>query len=262
MDLPRALTIAGSDSSGGAGIQADLKTFSARGVFGMSAITAITAQNTCGVNAVLNISCDMVAGQIDAVFSDIRIDAVKIGMLSSTDIIRSVADRLRHWRPAFVVLDPVMVSKSGSHLLQPDAVSALRDELLPLVQLVTPNLPEAEVITGRAVVSQDDMFAAAKAICALGARAALIKGGHSSDHANDLLYDGHDARWLPGERIASRNTHGTGCTLSAAIAAETAKGQALLPACEIAKAYVRRAMAAGLAIGEGCGPLHHFVDWY
>lgn len=262
MDLPRALTIAGSDSSGGAGIQADLKTFSALGVFGMSAITAITAQNTRGVNAVQNISCDMVAGQIDAVFNDIRVDAVKIGMLSSADIIRRVAERLRHWRPAFVVLDPVMVSKSGCHLLQPDAVSALRDELLPLVQLVTPNLPEAEVITGKPVVNEGDMLAAAKGICALGARAALVKGGHCKEHANDLLYDGRDARWLPGERIASRNTHGTGCTLSAAIAAEVAKGQALLPACEAAKAYVRRALGAGLAIGEGCGPLHHFIDWY
>lgn len=262
MDLPRALTIAGSDSGGGAGIQADLKTFSALGVFGMSAITAITAQNTQTVTAVQNIDSAIVAAQIDAVFSDIRVDAVKIGMLSSAEIIRCVAERLRQWQPAFVVLDPVMISKSGCHLLQPDAVSALREELLPLVQLLTPNLPEAEVICGRPVTSQDDMLAAAKAIHALGARAVLIKGGHSSEHANDLLYDGHDARWLPGERLASRNTHGTGCTLSAAIAAYTAKGLTLQEACAAAKAYVRRAMAANLEIGEGCGPLHHFVDWY
>jgi hydroxymethylpyrimidine/phosphomethylpyrimidine kinase len=262
MDLPRALSIAGSDSSGGAGIQADLKAFSALGVFGMSAITAITAQNTCGVNAVQTIDCDIIAGQIDAVFADIRVDAVKIGMLANAEIIRCVAARLRHWRPSFVVLDPVMVSKSGSHLLQEDAVSALREELLPLAQLVTPNLPEAAVLCGRAVVSQDDMLAAAREICGFGAAAALIKGGHSQEHANDLLYDGHEARWLLGERINSRNTHGTGCTLSAAIAAEVAKKQPLLAACEQAKAYVRSAMTAGLDIGEGCGPLHHFFAWY
>lgn len=263
MDLPHVLTIAGSDSGGGAGIQADLKTFSAHQTFGLSVITAVTAQNTRTVTRVLNLPPDMVTAQIDTVFSDIRIDAVKIGMLSTPDIITAVADALARWRPPIVVLDPVMVSKSGCYLLQPEAVATLRSRLLPLATLITPNLPEAELLGGRSpITSRHEMTAAAQAILNLGATAVLLKGGHCHDHADDLLLDPSGHRWLPGERLPQPNTHGTGCTLSSAITAQLASGQPLADACQLAKAYVRRAIAANLAIGGGCGPLHHFVDWY
>lgn len=262
MILPHALTIAGSDSGGGAGIQADLKTFSALGVYGMSAITAVTVQNTTSVLGVQEMPPDIVAGQIDAVFSDIRVDAVKIGMLFSAATITAVAGCLRRWQPRFVVLDPVMISKSGHALMQPEAGTALQRELLPLATLVTPNIPEAEAITGLAIASRDDLEKAARAIIALGAKAVLVKGGHSTGDADDLLFDGCGCHWLPGARLAVRNTHGTGCTLSSAIAALSARGLALPEACQQAKDYVRGAMAAGLEIGHGCGPLHHFYQWY
>ena len=262
MILPHALTIAGSDSGGGAGIQADLKTFSALGVFGMSAITAVTVQNTTSVLGVEEMPPDVVAGQIDAVFSDIRVDAVKIGMQFSSATIVAVAACLRRWQPPFVVLDPVMISKSGCALMQPEANTALQRELLPIASLVTPNIPEAETITGMSIKSRSDMEKAAAVIVALGAKAVLVKGGHSTGNADDLFFDGHDCHWLPGARINARNTHGTGCTLSSAIAAFTARGMTLLNACRQAKSYVRGAMAAGLEVGHGCGPLHHFFQWY
>jgi len=262
MDFAHALTIAGSDSGGGAGIQADLKTMAAHKVFGMSAIAAITAQNTTTVTAVQEISPETVAAQIDAVFADIRVDAVKIGMLSSAEIIQAVARCLHHWQPPFVVLDPVMISKSGCHLLQPSAVAALKQELLPLATLITPNIPEAEVLTGLSIQTRADMLAAAEKMQAAGASAVLLKGGHCAEHADDLLLVGKKICWLAGTRLALRNTHGTGCTLSSAIAANLANGCALEDACRKAKEYVRRAIAAGLDIGHGCGPLHHFVDWY
>lgn len=262
MDLKHALTIAGSDSGGGAGIQADLKTMAAHRVFGMSVIVAVTAQNTQTVSAVHDLPLAIVRAQIDAVFSDIRVDAVKIGMLSSQGIIQAVAECLRHWRPVFTVLDPVMISKSGCALLQPDAVAALRKELLPLADLLTPNIPEAEELTGEKIHDRADMRKAAEALLKAGAKAVLIKGGHCPDHADDLLFDGRQECWLKGERIPGRNTHGTGCTLSSAIAANIANGCDLATACAQAKEYVRRAMTAGLDVGQGCGPLHHFVDWY
>jgi hydroxymethylpyrimidine/phosphomethylpyrimidine kinase len=262
MDFKHALSIAGSDSGGGAGVQADLKTMSAHRVFGMSAIVAVTAQNTQTVSAVHDLPPEMVRAQIDAVFSDIRVDAVKIGMLSSRLIILAVAECLRRWRPVFTVLDPVMISKSGCALLQPEAVAALRDDLLPFSDLLTPNIPEAEVLTGTKISDRPGMLAAARSLLQIGAKAVLIKGGHCPDHADDLLFDGKQEFWLPGERIPGRNTHGTGCTLSSAIAANVANGCNLPEACRQAKEYVRRAITVGLEIGKGCGPLHHFVDWY
>jgi hydroxymethylpyrimidine/phosphomethylpyrimidine kinase len=262
MDFAHALTIAGSDSGGGAGIQADLKTMAAHKVYGMSAIAAITAQNTATVSGVQEISPALVAAQIDAVFADIRVDAVKIGMLFSAEIIQAVAACLQRWQPPFVVLDPVMVSKSGCHLLQPAAVSALKECLLPLATVVTPNIPEAEVMTELSIKTRGDMLIAAESLRAAGARAVLLKGGHSTEHADDLLLDGCQEVWLTGTRLTQRNTHGTGCTLSSAIAANLAQGCPLEEACRKAKEYVRRAIAAGLEIGQGCGPLHHFVDWY
>ncbi|MBR0460087.1 MAG: bifunctional hydroxymethylpyrimidine kinase/phosphomethylpyrimidine kinase [Victivallales bacterium] len=261
MDLPRALTIAGSDSGGGAGIQADLKTFSAFGVYGASAITSVTVQNTQTVSDVHDIPPEIVAKQIDAVMSDIRIDAVKIGMLSSPEIIRVVAACLRHWAPPFIVLDPVMVSKSGCKLLHDNAIDALRAELLPLATVITPNIPEAEVLASTNITDAASAEAAARTLLAFGPHAVLLKGGHAQSHANDLLATPDSVTWLPAERIPVRNTHGTGCTLSSAITALLAKGTPLPQACRDAKAYVRRAMAANLNIGHGCGPLHHFVDW-
>ena len=260
-----ALTIAGSDSGGGAGSQADLKTFSALGVFGASAVTAITAQNTQGVRAVEDVSPAMIAAQIDAVLDDMAVDGVKIGMVSRAETIRTVAGRLaaRNLRP---VLDPVMVATSGDRLLQPDAVEALRRELVPLAALVTPNLPEAALLTGTEIAaSEAEMTAQAKAIVSLGADAALVKGGHAGgDEAVDILFDGSQVLRLAAPRIATPNTHGTGCTLSAAIAAGLAKGLALHEAVREAKAYLHGARAAGatLRIGRGSGPVHHFHRWW
>ena len=260
-----ALTIAGSDSGGGAGIQADLKTFSALGVFGTSAITAITAQNTQGVRAVEDVSPAMIAAQIDAVLDDMAIGAVKIGMVSRVETIRTIAQRLAAHgiRP---VLDPVMVATSGDRLLQPDAVEALRTELVPLAALVTPNLPEAALLTGSEIAAgEDEMLAQAQAIVALGASAALVKGGHAGgDEAVDIFFDGRETLRLAAPRIATPNTHGTGCTLSAAIAAGLAKGLPLREAVAEAKAYLHAALAAGatLRIGQGSGPVHHFHRWW
>ena len=262
MDIPHALTIAGSDSGGGAGIQADIKTFSAQGVYAASVITSVTAQNTTAVFGVHDLPPDFVAAQIDAVMSDIRIDAVKVGMLSTPGIIFAVASQLKKWEPGIVVLDPVMLSKSGCKLLHDDAIEALRASLMPLATLITPNVPEAEQLTGLVIDTREDMEAAGRKLLSLGVNAALIKGGHCEDHSDDLLASRNGLLWLPGKRIMARNTHGTGCTLSSAIAAFMAKGESLADACSKAKDYVRRTIEADLQIGRGSGPLHHFVDWY
>nr|WP_307761517.1 bifunctional hydroxymethylpyrimidine kinase/phosphomethylpyrimidine kinase [uncultured Phascolarctobacterium sp.] len=260
--LKHLLTIAGSDSSGGAGIQADLKTFAAHGTFGMSVITAVTAQNTCGVTKVQDIDCDVVQAQIEAVFDDIRVDAVKIGMVSQPQIIKTIAACLRRYAPPIVVVDPVMISKSGYPLLAPEACATLISELLPLATLVTPNLPEAEAITGMKVERREQMRPVAEKIISLGAKAVLVKGGHLQDTADDLLFDGQTERWFTGQRISTKNTHGTGCTLSSSLAANLAKGMSLEAAVQASKEYVTQAIAHGIALGSGCGPTHHFVDLY
>ena len=260
--MKNLLTIAGSDSSGGAGVQADLKTFAAHGTFGMSVITAVTAQNTCGVTKVQNIDCDVVKAQIEAVFDDIRVDAVKIGMVSQPEIIETIASCLRHYQPKIIVVDPVMISKSGYPLLAPEACATLIKELLPLATLLTPNLPEAEAITGLHVTKKEEMRPVAEKIIALGAKAVLVKGGHLNDTADDLLFDGLEETWFPGKRIATKNTHGTGCTLSSSLAANLAKGLSLKEAVQASKHYVTTAIEHGIALGSGCGPTHHFVDLY
>ena len=261
--MKHLLTIAGSDSSGGAGIQADLKTFAAHGVFGMSVITAVTAQNTCGVTQVQDITPEVIAAQIDAVFSDIRVDGVKIGMVSRSESICAIAKGLKYWKPAIVVVDPVMISKSGYPLLQPEACDTLIRELLPLATLLTPNLPEAEAICGFAIHTESEMEQAANKILALGARAVLVKGGHlEGSRADDYLFDGEKGIWIPGERIVSEHTHGTGCTLSSALAANLAQGLSLEKAVRAGKQYVTTGIEYGITLGKGHGPTHHFVDLY
>jgi hydroxymethylpyrimidine/phosphomethylpyrimidine kinase len=260
MSVPKALTIAGSDSGGGAGIQADLKTFSAFRVFGMSVITALTAQNSVGVHGVLNVTPEFVARQIDAVLGDFGADAVKIGMLSTAPIIAAVAERLRHHGVGPIVLDPVMIAKSGDPLLEPAARAALVRELLPLAAVVTPNLHEAAVLAEMPVESEQDMDAAARRILALGARHVLVKGGHLKDSATDLLWDGGTLVRFEAPRIDSTATHGTGCTYSSAIAAGLARGHTLVAAIGEAKAYVTAAIRDGFAAGRGVGTLRHFVE--
>lgn len=255
-----ALTIAGSDSGGGAGIQADLKTFQALGVYGMSAITAITAQNTVGVRAIHEIPPEIVASQIDAVVEDIGVDGLKTGMLASAAIIGAVADRVRtHGLERILVVDPVMVAKSGDRLLRGDAVRALIEELLPLAAIVTPNLPEAEVLVGRSLHGEEDLPRAAREIRALGPQAVVMKGGHLSGDATDLFFDGRREVRLEAPRIDTRSTHGTGCTFSAAIAARIALGDDPLDAVRAAKAYLTAALAHATPIGAGHGPVAH--DW-
>ena len=257
-----ALTIAGSDSGGGAGIQADLKTFAALGVYGASAITALTAQNTRGVVAIHTVPADFVTAQVDAVFSDLAVGAVKIGMLGSADVVAAVATALDKWKAANVVLDPVMVATSGDRLIGEDAVAVLKRVLIRRARVVTPNLPEAAALLGTAVAADERAMAAqAEAICALGAQAVLIKGGHGTGAESvDLLLDSGTPTRLAAPRVATRNTHGTGCTLSSAIAAGLAKGEKLDDAVRHAKDFVTAAIAAAdqLGIGHGHGPLHHF----
>ena len=255
-----ALTIAGSDCSGGAGIQADLKTMTMNGVFGMSAVTALTAQNTTGVTGISEVSPDFLRQQIDMVFQDIRPDAVKIGMVSSAGLIEAIAERLRAYQAENIVVDPVMVATSGSSLIETDAVATMKEKLLPLATLVTPNIPEAEVLSGLTVRNEEDMLAAAKAISESHGCAVLVKGGHSINDANDLLYSQGQARWFYGKRIDNPNTHGTGCTLSSAIAANLAKGKDLESAVERAKAYISGALGAMLDLGHGRGPMNHLFD--
>ena len=261
--MKHLLTIAGSDSSGGAGIQADLKTFAAHGVFGMSVITAVTAQNTCGVTAVQDINPEIITAQIDAVFSDIRVDGVKIGMVSRSESICAIAEGLKKWKPPVIVVDPVMISKSGYPLLQPEACETLIRELLPLATVLTPNLPEAEAICGFAIHTEQDMEKAARKILGLGAKAVLVKGGHmEGNRADDYLFDGVNGIWLAGERIATEHTHGTGCTLSSALASNLARGLSLEEAVQAGKQYVTTGIQYGLVLGKGHGPTHHFVDLY
>jgi hydroxymethylpyrimidine/phosphomethylpyrimidine kinase len=260
MTVPTALTIAGSDSGGGAGIQADLKTFSAFRVFGTSVLAALTAQNSLGVHGVFNVPPEFVARQIDAVLSDIGADAVKIGMLSTAPIIRAVAEQLSAHGPRPIVLDPVMIAKSGDALLEPDARAALISDMLPLAEVVTPNLHEAATLTGMAVSTEADMEEAARRIRGLGPRNVLVKGGHLKDAATDILWDGRNMRRFTAPRLDSPHTHGTGCTLSAAIAAGLARGRALDDAVEEAKRYVTAAIEAGFQAGRGVGALRHFVE--
>lgn len=265
--IPNVLTIAGSDSGGGAGIQADLKTFSALGAYGASVITALTAQNTRGVTGVLAPDAAFVKAQLDAVFDDIRVDAVKIGMLANAAIVRAVGDALRRYTPGYVVLDTVMISKSAHALLAPDAVDALRSELLPLATLVTPNLPEAAALLGvEPATTEDEMVRQGQALLKTGARAVLMKGGHLPDAAAspDWLVDANRTVRLDGPRVPVSNTHGTGCTLSAAIAALLPRQSDLECAVREAKAYLTGAITASgrLDVGQGVGPVHHFHRWW
>ena len=256
------LTIAGSDSGGGAGIQADLKTFSALGSYGCTVITALTAQNTQGVTGVMEVPPAFVSAQIDAVFADLEVAAVKIGMLGSAGVVEAVAAGVERWRPRWVVLDPVMVAKSGDKLLADDAVQALRDRLVPLAHVITPNLPEAAVLLGEAPVSTiDAMPAQAERLLRLGTEAVVLKGGHlDSAESPDLLHSREGSTWLEAARVATRHTHGTGCTLSSAITAFLAQGLPLPAAVADAKTYLNAAIAAAdqLAVGKGHGPVHHF----
>ena len=253
---PRALTIAGSDSGGGAGIQADLKTFAALGVWGTTAVTSITVQNTLGVTGAADVPAETVGAQIRSVALDIGVDAAKTGMLSSAEIVREVAGAIRDMRIGNVVVDPVFVSKHGNRLLREDAVEVLRSELVPLAVLVTPNLPEASGLAGFVVGRKDDMRKAAEVIVSMGAGAALIKGGHLEQRgADDLFFDGDREEWLEAERIDTPNTHGTGCVLSAAIAAHLANGDPLGAAVRAGKAFVTEAIRHSLAIGRGVGPV-------
>ena len=260
MNMKTALTIAGSDCSGGAGIQADLKTMTMNGVYAMSAITALTAQNTTGVRAIQESTPDFLKQQLDAVFEDIDPDAVKIGMVASGELIRVIADRLRYYHARNVVIDPVMVATSGSALLKNDAVQTLIEELLPVSTLVTPNIPEAQVLSGLTIETKEDMVAAAKQIGDSFHCAVLLKGGHSINDANDLLYANGELRWFEGKRIANPNTHGTGCTLSSAIASNLAKGFSLAESVQRAKDYISGALAAMLDLGKGSGPMNHAFD--
>ena len=257
MKLKTALTIAGSDSIGGAGIQADIKTMTMNGVYAMSAITAMTAQNTTGVSAILESTPDFLKQQIDAVFADIYPDAVKIGMVASSELIRTIADRLRHYDAKNIVVDPVMVATSGSSLMKTDAVQTLIEALLPIATVVTPNIPEAQVLSGMEIRSAADMQAAAKKIGDSYGCAVLLKGGHSINDANDLLYAQGEFTWFEGTRIDNPNTHGTGCTLSSAIASNLAKGFSLPESVRNAKAYISGALAAMLDLGHGSGPMDH-----
>lgn len=255
--MPAALTIAGSDSSGGAGIQADIKTMTAHGVYAMSAVTALTAQNTTGVTGIMEVTPEFLAQQLDAVFTDIAPDAVKIGMVSSSALIAVIAEKLRQYGAGNIVADPVMVATSGARLLQPDAVDTLTQTLLPLASVITPNIPEAEILSGMEIRSQADMESAAAEIARRCGCAVLLKGGHALSDANDYLYEHGGGTWFRGTRIDNPNTHGTGCTLSSAIASNLAKGHALPEAIRRAKAYLSGALGAMLDLGHGSGPMNH-----
>ncbi len=259
----RALTIAGSDSCGGAGIQADLKSFSANGVYGMSVITAVTCQNTMGVFGVQDINPEIIESQINVIFDDIRVDAIKIGMVSKIESIKAIANSLNKMEKLPpVVLDPVMISKSGFNLLSKDAKETLVEELFPLATLVTPNLPEAEEILGREIKNLDDMKEAALKLKELGPKCVLVKGGHLEGESTDLLFDGENFSWLKQERINTKNTHGTGCTLSSAIAANLAKGMNMQDAVKEGKRYITCAIEHGFELGKGVGPTNHFYELY
>lgn len=260
MKMKTALTIAGSDCSGGAGIQADMKTMTMNGVYAMSAITALTAQNTTGVRAIQESTPDFLKQQLDAIFEDIYPDAVKIGMVASSELIRVIADKLRYYDARNIVVDPVMVATSGSALMKNDAVQTLIEELLPLAILMTPNIPEAQVLSGLTIETKEDMVTAAKQIGDSYHCAVLLKGGHRINDANDLLYANGGSQWFEGKRIDNPNTHGTGCTLSSAIASNLAKGFTLAESVQRAKDYISGALAAMLDLGMGSGPMNHLFD--
>ncbi len=252
-----ALTIAGSDSSGGAGIQADIKTMTCNGVYAMSAITALTAQNTTGVTGIMEVTPAFLEEQLDDIFTDIYPDAVKIGMVSSSELIRSISKKLKEYNAKNIVVDPVMVATSGARLISDEAVSTLKQDLLPIAAVLTPNIPEAEVLAEMSITREEDMVSAAKIIGEKYHCAVLCKGGHSLNDANDLLYRDGEIRWFRGKRIDNPNTHGTGCTLSSAIASNLAKGYDLETSVERAKEYISGALAAMLDLGRGSGPMKH-----
>lgn len=260
--MKTVLTIAGSDSIGGAGIQADIKTISANGCYAMSVITSVTAQNTLGVNGIFDIPSGFVKKQLEAVFDDIRPDAVKIGMLSDTEIIKTVSDILRERKAENIVADTVMVSTSGHRLIAEDAVSALMEYMIPTAEIVTPNIPEAETLSGIGIKTEDDMKKAAEIIMRYGCKSVIIKGGHLKASADDVLFDGNKFIVFRNERINNSNTHGTGCTLSSAIASGLARGMSIAESVESAKKYVTGAIADGLDLGNGRGPLNHFYQGY
>ena len=251
--MKTVLSIAGSDCSGGAGIQADIKTMTLNGVYAMSAVTALTAQNTTGVRAIEEVSPDFLKAQLDAVFEDIYPDAVKIGMVASKELIISIAERLKHYNAGNIVVDPVMVATSGSALLKTDAIDALIKDLFPISSVITPNIPEAEVLSGMKILNEKDMVTAAKKIV-------LIKGGHSVNDATDILYSDGEMSFFKGKRIDNPNTHGTGCTLSSAIASNLAKGYSMKESVKRAKDYISGALSANLDLGKGSGPMDHAFD--
>ena len=255
--MKTALTIAGSDSSGGAGIQADIKTMTAHGVYAMSAVTALTAQNTTGVTGIMEVTPEFLREQIDDIFTDIYPDAVKIGMVSSSRLIEVIAERLAHYGAANIVVDPVMVATSGARLIGEEAVETLKERLLPMATVLTPNIPEAEVLSGMDVRTAEDMERAAALIGDTYGCAVLVKGGHQLNDANDLLYRGGRLKWFRGKRIHNPNTHGTGCTLSSAIASNLAKGRDLDASVEMAKRYLSLALSDMLDLGRGSGPMNH-----
>ena len=257
MKRKTVLTIAGSDPSGGAGVQADLKTMTAMGIYGMSVITALTAQNTTGVYDIHNVEPGFVASQMDCVFTDIVPDAVKLGMVSQKETILVIAEKLREYGARHVTLDPVMVSSSGRRLLAEDGMEALLRKLLPLAEIITPNLPETEILWGRKIENETDMEQAAKQLGEIYGCCVLVKGGHQTETANDVLYQKGEMVWFPGKRISNPNTHGTGCTLSSAIAANLAKGFGLAESIQRAKAYLSGALGAMLDLGKGRGPMEH-----
>ena len=254
-----ALTIAGSDSSGGAGIQADIKTMTMNGVYAMSAITALTAQNTTGVTGILEVSPEFLSKQLDAIFEDIFPDAVKVGMVSSSQLIEIIADKLKSYKASNIVVDPVMVATSGSRLIEDEAINTLKEKLLPLAAVITPNIPEAEILADMTIKDKEDMEKAAKVLVERFGCAVLVKGGHRINDANDVLFakSMSEPVWFEGRRIDNPNTHGTGCTLSSAIASNLAKGCELAQAIENAKAYLSGALEAMLDLGKGSGPLAH-----
>lgn len=260
--MKTALTIAGSDCSGGAGIQADIKTMSAHGVFAMSVIVSVVAENTSRVISVEDISPQIIKDQIDAVFEDIVVDAVKVGMLSSPECMDAVAEKLSQYKPKYTVVDPVMVAKGGHALMKPQALSTLKSKIIPLSFVLTPNIPEAEAITGINIECLDDMKRSAEVIYNMGAKNVMIKGGHLSGDAVDLLFDGKEFQTFTTQRINTKNTHGTGCTFSSAIAANLANGLPLYTAVSKAKEYVTTAIKHSLEIGKGHGPTNHFYELY
>ncbi len=255
--MKTALTIAGSDSSGGAGIQADIKTMTANGVYAMSAITALTAQNTIGVKSIMEVTPEFLEEQLDCIFTDIYPDAIKTGMVSSKILIEMIGTKLREYRAGNIVIDPVMVATSGAKLISDNAIETMKKELFPMATVITPNIPEEEVLSGISIKSEEDMIRAAKIIYETYGCAVLCKGGHQVNNANDLLYQKGTYRWFYGKRIENPNTHGTGCTLSSAIASNLAKGHSLEQSVENAKEYISGALSAMLDLGKGSGPMNH-----